>query len=161
MATETSRLDAIEAVYRARAADFFRVALATTRDVERAHDAVQEGFARAIRHRDGFRGSGSLEAWICRCVLNAARDERSELSPGLTLGDEPSPLAALDEPDETVRNAIFELPLRQREALFLRYYLDFDYAQIADVLGVRVGTVSATLHAARAALEQALTEVAQ
>jgi DNA-directed RNA polymerase specialized sigma24 family protein len=47
----------------------------------------------------------------------------------------------------------------QREALFLRFYLDLDYASIADVLDIEVGTVSATLHAARAALAQALKEV--
>lgn len=160
MATETSRLDAIEAVYRARAADLFRVALAMTRDVERAHDAVQEGFARAIKHRDGFRGSGSLEAWICRCVLNAARDQRPEVPPERTNRDEPSARADVDRPDDTLRNAVLALPQRQREALFLRYYLDFDYTQIADALGIRIGTVSATLHAARAALGKALTEVA-
>jgi DNA-directed RNA polymerase specialized sigma24 family protein len=67
-------------VYRARGAAFYRLALATTGHLERAQDAVQEGFARAIRGRESFRGSGSLKAWICRCVLNAARDER-ELVP--------------------------------------------------------------------------------
>src|SRR5215470_4167180 len=67
-------LEAIEAVYRTRAADFFRFALATTGDPERARDAVQEGFARAIRGRATFRGAGPLEAWVARCVLNAAFD---------------------------------------------------------------------------------------
>jgi len=47
-------LEAIEAVYRTRAADFFRFALAKTGDPERARDAVQEGFARAIRGRATF-----------------------------------------------------------------------------------------------------------
>jgi RNA polymerase sigma factor (sigma-70 family) len=62
-------------------------------------------------------------------------------------------------PDDTVRAAIRALPPRQREALFLRFYLDLDYASIADVLDIEVGTVSATLHAARTALAQAMKEV--
>ena len=160
METDSTSLDAIEEVYRTRGADFYRVALAATGHVERAHDAVQEGFARAIRSRASFKGSGSLEAWICRCVLNAARDERREASFDREFGDEPGEVTAVDLPDKVVRKAISELPPRQREALFLRYYLGFDYGQIAVALGIRVGTVSATLHSARTALGQLLTEVA-
>jgi RNA polymerase sigma factor (sigma-70 family) len=51
------------------------------------------------------------------------------------------------------------LPERQRLALFLRYYADLDYRSIADVLGVEVGTVSATLSAAHSSLRRALSEV--
>lgn len=155
-----SPIDVIEALYRARGADFYRVALATTGHPERAQDAVQEGFARAIRARRGFRGSGSLEAWICRCVLNAARDERRKASFDTAFGDDLSGDTWADPPDATVRKAILDLPQRQRDALFLRYYLDFDYGQIAQALDIRVGTVSATLHAARTALSHVLTEVA-
>lgn len=160
MIPESDRLVAIEAIYRARGLDLFRVALAKTQDRDRARDAVQEGFVRAIRSRQGFRGSGSLEAWVFRCVLNAARDEA-----GRTRPDAPIEVVA-DRPIEaeadadSVRAAVLRLPQRQREALFLRYYLDLDYQQIADVLGVRRGTVAATLHAARTALGHVLQEVA-
>jgi RNA polymerase sigma factor (sigma-70 family) len=58
-----------------------------------------------------------------------------------------------------LRGAIAALPERQRLALFLRHYADLDYESIAAVLGVRRGTVAATLHAARESLRQALTEV--
>ena len=74
MAGVDSLLVQIEAVYRARGADFHRLVLARTGSSEQAWDAVQEGFARAIGARAAFRGSGSLEAWIARCVINAARD---------------------------------------------------------------------------------------
>jgi RNA polymerase sigma-70 factor, ECF subfamily len=152
-------LERIEAVYRSRAADFYRVALATTGDPQSAQDAVQEGFARAIRSRTSFRASGSLEAWICRCVVNAAHDQQRRASVQRALIDELRDPALIEMPNESVREAILELPQRQRDALFLRYYLDFDYADIADALGVQIGTVSATLHAAHAALSNVLTEV--
>jgi DNA-directed RNA polymerase specialized sigma24 family protein len=67
-------LDKIESVYRRRGADFFRLALARTGDIEAAREAVQEGFAGAIRGRHTYRGDGSVEAWIARCVINAAQD---------------------------------------------------------------------------------------
>jgi DNA-directed RNA polymerase specialized sigma24 family protein len=49
----------IETVYRERGREFFRLALAKTGDLEQAHDAVQERFARAIRGRSSYRATGS------------------------------------------------------------------------------------------------------
>lgn len=154
-------LGAFESVYRTRAADFYRFALAKTNDPELARDAVQEGFSRAIRKRTNFRGSGLLEAWVARCVINAAHDLNrvaSRLRPetegvGAESGNNP------DAETSLVREAVQRLPQRQRDALFLRYYLDFDYRAIADALEVEVGTVSATLHQARSSLRDALQEV--
>jgi RNA polymerase sigma factor (sigma-70 family) len=156
MPSDSASLAAIESVYRARSGDFFRFALARTGDADLARDAVQEGFARAIRARLSFGGTGSLEAWIGRCVLNAARDavtmrmRESAHSTPVTV----SPQARNGD----LRTAVRRLPTRQRDAIFLRFYLDFDYATIAAVLDIEVGTVSATLHAARQSLKKALEE---
>jgi RNA polymerase sigma factor (sigma-70 family) len=157
MGSQRSTLARIEALYRDRGEDYFRFALARTSSPEIAQDAVQEGFARAIRSRRTFRGTGSLDAWVARCVINAAHDlaERSQAEPNEDPGR-----AELELADQSVRTAIRALPTRQREALFLRFYLDLDYASIAELLEVEVGTVSATLHAARLALAQSLKEVA-
>jgi RNA polymerase sigma factor (sigma-70 family) len=160
MNEEAITIESIESVYRNRAADFFRLALARTSDPELAHDAVQEGFARAIRARAGFRGSGSLEAWICRCVLNATHDSHPPAAEH-ELREADGVVRKPETPDAEVRAAVRRLPARQRDALFLRFYLDFDYLSIAETLGVEVGTVSATLHAARENLTQALEEVAR
>jgi RNA polymerase sigma factor (sigma-70 family) len=154
-------LEAVEALYRERAADFFRFALAKTGDPERARDAVQDGFAHAIKRRATFRGTGPLEAWVARCVINAAHDLNRAVS---RTPAEPEDVAAdsvieSDAGAAVVREAVQRLPARQRDALYLRYYLDLDYRAIADVLDVEVGTVSATLHAARNSLRDALQEV--
>lgn len=153
---ESATIEAIESVYRARGPDFLRLAFARTLDAELARDAVQEGFARAIRARGSFRGSGSLEAWIGRCVLNAARDIHA---PAAVLEPVEPVTCQPEAPDGTVREAVRRLPARQRDALFLRFYLDFDYLAIAETLGIEVGTVAATLHAARTNLFRALEEV--
>src|SRR5262249_5389315 len=146
-------------LYRDRGGDFFRFAYARTGSPELAQDAVQEGFARAIRACRDFRGTGSLDAWVARCVINAAHD---------LAGQEARPVDARPGVggvqrgvvDDAVRAAVGALPRRQREALFLRFYLDLDYASIAEVLDIEIGTVSATLHAGRMALSQSLKEVA-
>src|SRR6267378_6794270 len=84
-------LNEIEAVYRSRGADFFRLALARTSDREAALDAVQEGFARAIRGRRSYRGAGPLEAWIARCIMNAAHNLARRTRPGSTRTGTSSP----------------------------------------------------------------------
>jgi RNA polymerase sigma factor (sigma-70 family) len=65
------------------------------------------------------------------------------------------------ENDGDIRSWVASLPERQRLAVFLRYYADLDYRAIASVLGVEVGTVSATLNAAHSALQSSLEGVAQ
>src|SRR2546423_8613655 len=122
-------LTEIEAVYRSRGADFFRLALARTSDGEAARDAVQEGFARAIRGRRSYRGAGPLEAWIARCVMNAAHDlaRGAQLAARAEEVQSPEPAGAVME-GQAVGDALRRPPPRQRDTLFLRFYLDFDYA---------------------------------
>src|SRR3954467_7769671 len=67
------RLGEIEELYRLRQHSFFRVARSITGDRETAAEAVQDGFADAIRSRGTFRGEGPLDAWVWRAVVNAAR----------------------------------------------------------------------------------------
>jgi RNA polymerase sigma-70 factor (ECF subfamily) len=151
-------LRALEELYRARYHRFLRVAEAVAGDVERGRDAVQEGFARAIRHRNDFRGDGSLESWVWTCVLNAARaplGRRETL--GKTLDEFPQP--ALGAVESGIGFLLADLPERQRLVLFLRYYADLDYQAIADALGVQSGTVGATLNKAHATLRRRLEEV--
>ncbi len=155
--TRKKRLAEIEHIYRTRGDAFLRLALARVGDVDAARDAVQEGFARAIKGVGSFRGEGMLEAWIARCVMNAALEGRRRANvptPGISEEESSSV-----EVSDVVRAAVARLPRRQRDALFLRFYLDFDYATIAETLGVEVGTVSATLHAARSSLAESLQEV--
>lgn len=153
-------LEEIEDVYRRRARDFFRLAYAHVGGREAARDAVQEGFANAVRGRASFRREGLVDAWVARCVINAALDASRDPLGGSAVEreDERSELPA-DGDLVALRAAIRRLPPRQRNALFLRYYLDFDYAAIAVSLEIEVGTVSATLHGARVSLRDSLQEV--
>ena len=145
----------IEALYRADFARFARFARAVTGDRESALEAVQEGFADALRKADRFRGSGSLEGWVWSCVLNRARKARARPRPDLHADRN----GAAPEPDPDLRVRLAALPERQRLVVFLRYFADLGYREIAEVLGIEVGTVSATLHAAHASLRAELREV--
>ena len=153
----------IEAVYRRRYGKFLRVAVAILRDEQLAEEAVHDAFVRALRHRDDFDQRGVVEAWLWRIVVNEARRHRStERAEQRPLPAEAA-LATVTTNGHPERSPIEEivatLPERQRLALFLRYYADLDYDAIATALGVKPGTVAATLHAAHAALRRQLLEV--
>src|SRR5215471_15800875 len=66
----------IEAVYRARASEFLRVATAIAGSREGGRDAVQEALTRAFARRTTFRGTGTVEAWLWKAVVNSARNVR-------------------------------------------------------------------------------------
>jgi len=152
-----AKLDELEELYRSRFDVFTRVAASVTGDSERARDAVQEGFATAVRKRRSFRREGPLEAWVWRIVLNAARSDLRRSIPAVY--DEPVSTNGRPVDDADLRVALVHLPERQRTAVFLRYYADLDYAAIGEALGITSGTVAATLNAAHTTLRRRLEEV--
>jgi RNA polymerase sigma factor (sigma-70 family) len=103
-----------------------------------------------------------LEAWLWRIIINAAlqirRALRADAEAEIDLLVEPNGQPVLDL---AVRRWVALLPERQRLAVFLRYFADLDYRSIAAALDVEVGTVSATLAAAHAALRRSVQEVEQ
>lgn len=147
----------LEVLYARNFQTYVRVARAVTGDRERAVEAVQDGFARAIDARRSFRGDGPLGAWVWRIVVNAARTAASVplVENLLSAASEPEPPGAGE-----LAPLIAVLPERQRHAIFLRYYADLDYRSIAGVLGIEVGTVSATLAAAHQTIRRALQKEA-
>jgi RNA polymerase sigma-70 factor (ECF subfamily) len=151
----------IEGVYRRGYGRFLRVAVAILHDEPLAEEAVHDAFVRALRHRPGFRERGALEGWLWRIVVNEARRRHAieQRVPPSTDGSWPAAEAGEHRDTGALEAFVAELPERQRLALFLRYYADLDYEAIATALGVRPGTVAATLHAARAALRRQLLEV--
>jgi RNA polymerase sigma-70 factor, ECF subfamily len=154
---EAATLGALEDLYRSQLAAFRRFARAVLGNTESAHDAVQDGFVRAIRDRQTFRGDGTLEAWVWRCVVNAVRNANRRPRP--VLGAVEDAAAHAGEHDAALRELIAQLPERQRLVLFLRYFADLDYGGIAGALEIAPGTVAASLHAAHGTLRHALEEV--
>ena len=160
--SEGAPLDEIEALYHAGLDRFVRTAAAITGSREAGRDAVQDGFVTAIRKRGQFRGEGSVEAWLWSVIVTSAlkearrgrqrrRVDELPVEPASANGHERGESAAF-------RAAVAQLPARQRTVVFLRYYADLEYEQIAAVLGIRRGTVSAALHAAHRTLRQHVSE---
>ena len=153
-----AQLEDLEQLYKERYPYFVQVARAVVGDDATAHDVVQDGFSHAIRERRSFRGDGPLEAWLWRAVVNAAKSVRRRktvFDPFETVPE----AAANGQPaeDKEIRAWIAALPERQRLVVFLRYYADLDYGAIATALGIKTGTVSATLNAAHAALRHSIS----
>jgi RNA polymerase sigma-70 factor (ECF subfamily) len=140
----------LEDLYRRRHGAFQVMLASVTGSVEGARDVVQEAFAQALRDQDGFRGEGSLEAWVWRIAFRVAVGSKG--SRELAVGELPE-VAFVDEGRDTaLAAAVRQLPPQRRMAIFLRYFADLSYAEIGEVLGIAEGTVAATLSQAHTQL---------
>jgi RNA polymerase sigma-70 factor (ECF subfamily) len=149
------RAQALEDLYRTRYASFQR-GLAPIVGLEPARDVVQEAFARAFRERRKYRGEGTLEAWVWRIAFRVAVGSRRRHELDLDSVVEVGHLR--DERDPELAAAIRALSPRRRLIVFLHYFADLPYRDIAEVLGISEGTVAASLAQARAALLETLVE---
>lgn len=118
-----------------------------------AEDAVQNAFVRAYRHLMGFRGTCGFASWLYRIVVNESirllrsarvRAEDAELDEDRASTDGADPERAL-----LVRQCLASLPERLRIVLALRGVDELDYAEIASILDLPIGTVRSRLHEAR------------
>jgi RNA polymerase sigma-70 factor (ECF subfamily) len=147
---------AIEELYRKRYTRFRNGVAPVTGSYETAHDAVQEGFARALRASRQYTGRGSLEGWVWRIVLRTALEQRR---PGEEVSlDSVDPAFVEPERDFALTAAVQSLPPQRRLVVFLRYFADLPYRTIAEALAIDEGTVAATLAQARQALAVILDE---
>jgi RNA polymerase sigma-70 factor (ECF subfamily) len=136
-----------------------------------AEDVVQEAYLRAFQYADGFRG-GDARAWLFTIVRNSAYtwlrktrafepvvpfDEQAATTEVEMLNPEQLLLQKAD--GRVVEQAMRELPVRFREILILRELEGFSYKQIAEVVGVPMGTVMSTLSRARERFRQAAVRV--
>jgi RNA polymerase sigma-70 factor (ECF subfamily) len=156
--------------YQSRA---YNVAFRILGQAEAAEDATQEAFLSAYRAIGAFRG-GSFQTWLLRIVTNKCLDQlrTRKRRPTLALDAllvEPEYLSYLAGPAESphqaverqalaqvLQTAILALPPGQRTVVVLADVQGLTYAEVAEVLGISLGTVKSRLSRARACLRDRL-----
>jgi len=165
--------DALDEVVRRHRQSAYVFALQLLRNRDDALDAAQDALLRFIRSIDRFDASRPVKPWLLTIVRNVVRDQwrkraRSEVS--LPDSEDGPDLASqlVDEradPDNDLRKselrrrvwrAIEQLPEKKREILVLRDFHDNSYSEIAEILGIPMGTVMSRLHGARRQLGKLL-----
>jgi len=153
------------------------VARAYVTNREDALELAQEAFYRVYRSLDSFREGEPFAPWFFRILRNACltfverRRRRRALSLDAPAGGDPDGLpiavadargprpergAELSEEQRQLQAALDTLPLMHKEILVLRHFEELDYASIATVLGIPIGTVMSRLFHARRKLKDAL-----
>ena len=127
-----------------------RLAVLLTGSTMVAEDIVQEAFAK-LHNR--FDRVDTPKAWLRVVVVNACSNERRRLGTALRLAPKlVADATTVAEPTHELIASLRRLPDRQRSVVVLRFYLDLSEADIAETLGMRVGTVKSSLHRALARL---------
>lgn len=154
-----SRLDELGAWFAAEYEPLLRFAYFLTGEAGAAEDLVQDTFVRLYRADRGIEQAG-FRAYARRTMTNLHRSrfrrvvvERRFLGRSHRVAD-----AHLPEPTDHVWQAILALPPGQRACVALRFYEDMTEQEIANTLGVNVGTVKTQLHRAMQRLHDALGE---
>jgi RNA polymerase sigma-70 factor, ECF subfamily len=145
----------------------YTVAFRLTGNPDEAEDLVQDVLLRVRRGLDSYV-PGSMEGWLSRITTNAFLDdvrrrrrrpvEAMPDDPERVLAGAPSADEALDRaklPDD-VQTALRELPDDFRAAVVLCDVVGFSYDEIADSLGVPIGTVRSRIHRGRSMLKEKL-----
>jgi len=163
--------DALAALYDRFGRVAYGLALRVLRDPALAQDAVQEAFLTAWRTAAAFDPARAKPTtWLLTLVHRRAvdvvrREQRRRVEP--LAGDEPQPVgeateeeAALREQRQLVQHALTRLPDEQREALELAYYGGYSQSELAERLGVPLGTIKSRMFTGLTRLRDLLGEAA-
>lgn len=149
-------LQAFDEVYERFGEMVYNLAARLAGNREEAADLTQEIFLRVFRHLGSFGGRSTLKTWVFRIAINHCRDRLSRRHPamqsidaengesGVGLADPargPEDLAVAADEGRRVATGLTRIPAVFREAVVLRDLEGLSYDEIAEVLGVRVGTV--------------------
>ena len=143
-----------------------------TQNRDEAEDLVQETYAKALKGFGSFQPGTNFRAWIFRILRNTFLTSRTGLAATRTVSleseDEPEQTAAVsrETPEsillerglDVLLAALEQVPVIYREVLLLCDVEEMSYQEIADTLGVPIGTVMSRLYRARKALRAALAE---
>jgi RNA polymerase sigma-70 factor (ECF subfamily) len=173
---------AFELLVRRYGSEVYRFVLRFTNSSAGADDVVQDAFLQVHLSAEGFDPKRRFKPWLFTIAANKARDwlrgrsRRNELPLDAEVSDDvgarkfldlisdgtdgEAPAVEREEQRRTVRRAMDRMPVMMREALILAYYHGFAYHEIADVLGIPVGTVKSRLHSAVAYFGQAYRAIA-
>jgi RNA polymerase sigma-70 factor, ECF subfamily len=155
--------DAFDALASASIGRLYAVAALILRDPDRAADATQEALVTAWRDLSAIRDPDRFEAWMHRvlvrcCYREAGRERRRHLVEIHAVVDErggTDASAGLIERDQLDR-AFRRLDIEERTVIVLHHIEGFLLTEIADVLGIPVGTVKSRLHRGKRTMRAAL-----
>jgi RNA polymerase sigma-70 factor (ECF subfamily) len=149
----------------ARLARTYRIAIAILGSETDANDAVQDAWVAAWRRLPSLSHASKFDAWVDRIVVNSCRMairrrgrvREIPIPDGFdAASNQPGPEAIVER--GALERAFDRLPIQQRTILVLHHLEERPLANIAEVLGIPVGTAKSRLHAARIALERMLED---
>jgi RNA polymerase sigma factor (sigma-70 family) len=155
--------DAFAVLVRVSSARLEAVARLIVRDDELACDAVQDAYIRAWRDLRRLREPDRFDAWLYRLTINACRDavrrrRRRPIEVELTLIEQPSAgdRTGLVADRDQLERGFRRLKEDQRAVLVLHYYVGMSVPDVAETLGIPVGTAQSRLGRALAAMRDAI-----
>ena len=154
--------DAFDLLITATVDHLYRIARLILRDVDRAEDAVQEALVRCWRDLPALRDPDRFDAWLNRLLIRSVTDEArrgrryaASLAVLRVEPVQPDSSAELADRDELAR-VFGRLSVEHRTVVVLHHYQGLTVEQVAQAIGIPVGTAKSRLHYATEGLRAAL-----
>ena len=141
-----------------------------THNREEAEDLVQEAYLKALKGFASFQQGTNFRAWMYRIVRNTFLTSRSGLGVKMTLpldreedavarpSDTPEAVLLARADQQMLQSALERLPVQFREAILLCDVEEMSYQEIAEIIGIPIGTVMSRLSRARKSMRELLAE---
>ncbi|MBY0597558.1 RNA polymerase sigma factor [Bacillus bingmayongensis] len=165
---ENCNHDEIDYVIREYWQDVWNYSFIITKDTHLSDDITQEVFIKVFKKWDSFRNESSVKTWLLKITRNTALNYlKSSYFKRISLvsffrNDKEYPSAEKQflqkETMNEVWDIVLKLPQKHREVLILDAKYELSYDEIAETLGVSIGTVKSRLHRARARVSKILAE---
>ena len=153
----------LDNLFEQRRERLFRIAISWCHDAMQADDLVQDTLGKALLKSNQLSDVEKVDAWLFRILHNTWMEYLRRHKPTLDLDD-------FDERDRatpentlmnqqltiTVRSAVAELSMSQRQVITLIDLEGFAYAEVAEILDIPIGTVMSRLSRARNSLKKSL-----
>jgi len=161
---QNGEVAAFESLYRNHEKRVYGLCLRMVADPSRAEDLTQEAFVRAWEKLASFQGKSAFSTWLHRLTVNLVLGEIRSRSRRKDSGEGTEELQIVPDPRPTpqpesaidLEKAIGRLPSQARTVFVLHDVEGYRHSEIADTLGIAIGTSKAHLHRARRILRKAL-----
>jgi len=155
------RQEAFENFYRRERDAVLRAVVYALNDRDLAVECIDEAMVRAYERWEELEGGSNPAGWVFRVAVNHGRNRfRRRKVERARAVDREATVPDVDVPDPALHRALSALPFDQRAVVVMRFHLDWSMEQMAEALGVAVGTVKSRLHRGLRKLETMLEESA-
>lgn len=143
-----------ENLIRNRESKLYKIAFSYVKNKDDAMDCLQETLLKGINSFDKLKNEEYFDTWIIRILINTCKDFLKSKKSELNYDDQIETSQISKELDETIDliNSIESLSDSEKEVIYLKYFKEYKYNEISNIINIKEGTIKSRINRALAKL---------